>query len=156
MGWESFTLLVLGLTLTIVGWLIDRLEHFPGLERLLAREACNAIDALSLLASDGRYSFLPTHPGFKPIIAVWPDLSFSANVAIVARSVAFTQFGPTVENHFELIARSAENVELSSRWLYAPAMEKFKERIKKRVFWLGTVVFWFGIAVSFAAGLIEK
>jgi hypothetical protein len=153
--WGSLTLLVVGLILTIVGWFFDRLVHFPVLERLIDKEACGAIDALGLLASDDRCGLLPELPGFRVIIAAWPNLSSSASASIIARSVAFVQFGPTVENHFELIARSAEDVELPPRWRYAPAMECFKGKIERRVFWLGTVVFWIGIALSLVAGLMD-
>jgi len=155
MGWGPLLLLIVGLSLAIAGWFCDRLNNFPTLERLLAKRARDAIDALNLLATNNRHELFPAHPGFSVIVAAWPGLSGDANVAVIGRSVAYVQFGPTVENHFELIARSIENAELPPRWRYATAIELFKGQIAKRVFWLGAVIFWVGIAVSLAAGLLE-
>jgi hypothetical protein len=149
-------LLVVGLVLTVAGWFFDRLAHFPRLERLVAKQTHDALDGLRFLAQNDRHGLLPVHPGFRPLVAAWPGLAATANAATIARSVAFMEFGgATISNDFELIARSSDNAEIPPRWRHASAIEVLQSRMKKRVFWLGTVVFWAGIVVSLAAGLIE-
>lgn len=156
MTWWPFMLLVVGLVLTVAGWFFDRLAHFPRLERLVAKQAHDALNGLGLLAQNERHGLLPAHPGFRPLVAAWPGLAVTANATTIARSVAFMEIGvAAISNDFELIARLSDNTEISPRWRHASAIDLFQSRMKKRVFWLGTAVFWTGIVVSLSAGLIE-
>lgn len=141
--------------MTIAGWFFDRLAHFPALGRWVARNAHDALDALALLAQNNRHALLPAHPGFPVIVSAWPGLEARSRAKAIGRSVAFIQFGGQVSNDFELIARGADESELSPRWRHTAAAKEFQSRIDNQTFWYGTVVFWLGIAVTLTAGLID-
>lgn len=151
----SSIILLAGLVVTILGWFFDRLAHFPALAKIVARDAHYALDGLALLAEDNRRALLPAHPGFTIIVSSWPGLDTSAAPEVIARSVAFIQFGGQISNDFELIARKRTDVELSPRWRHALAVKEIQSRAEKRAFWYGTVVFWVGIGLSLTAGVMD-
>ncbi|MBI3914670.1 MAG: hypothetical protein HY327_10865 [Chloroflexi bacterium] len=150
-----FGLLILGVALSIVGWLFDRLSKLNWLMRLVASEQANALQALELLAQNDKHLLLSGHPGFKVLVAHWPGMSNRNTITGIGRSVAFIEFGGQVKNDFELIAHSGDEQKIDPRWRFSQAQQAINAELDKKVFWGGTIVFSLGIVISLISGVIE-
>ncbi|MBM4465165.1 MAG: hypothetical protein FJ014_06400 [Chloroflexi bacterium] len=151
----TFGLLILGVALSILGWLFDRLSKLNWLLKLVASEQASALQALELLAQNARYLLLSKHPGFGVLISRWPGLSKRNSITGIGRSVAFIEFGQQVQNDFELIAYSAGKQEIDPRWRYSQAQQVMNAELDKQVFWGGTIVFYLGIVITLISGVVE-
>lgn len=155
MEWLPFALLLLGIGIAIIGWLFDRLSQIDWLLKRVNPRYYHGTQALRLLAENERRALLPKHPGFHILLELWPSTMPVGSVALLGRSVAFVEFGPTVSNDFELIKYDSARNEVSTRWKYSEAIKKLSEAHHKNIFWLGTVVFFLGITITLISGLIN-
>ncbi len=155
MRWISFAFLILGTALSVVGWFFDRVRHMDKLLVCLAPNYFYGLKGLNDLAADARHALSTTHPGFRPILELWPEVASVDKVAFVGRSVAFTVFGARVMNDFELILYDANSSELAPRWRHAAAERSFAKEFDSRVLRIGGIVFWVGITITVASGVFE-
>jgi hypothetical protein len=155
MNWPLLTLFVLGNILAILGWFFDRTREIDWLARVMVRDYVYGSRALDDLATDPKRAILPSHLGFNVLLTRWPNLPNKKAVASIGRSIAFTEFGPEVKNDIELIALDQALNHLESRWLFSSARQELQKQADKRIFIFGTIMFFLGIAVSIASGVIE-
>lgn len=156
MKWLSFALLSLGLLISVIGWAFDRSTQIPWLHQWVDEDHYEGIDALEALSQNEKRALLPVHPGFWVLLQHWPSPVDITHVNQLRRSVAFTEFGPQIVNDFEIIAYDAtQNEQQGERWRYSAAKTLLTEAYERKVFWLGAVVFFIGIAIAFVAGLVQ-
>ena len=152
MEWLVFALLLFGVGLSVAGWFLDRVAGFGWLLRYVDTDYYHGVGALRLLSGSEKRALLPAHPGFRVLLSRWPG-GKPDSVALIGRSVAFVEFGSTVSNDFELLLYDTARNEISARWRYSEAHESLSKNHRKRVFWLGTPVFFLGIAIALASGV---
>ena len=150
-----FGLLVFGLLLTVVGWFFDRIDHFPWLAQIVSSENSAAISALDILSENNRRALTKRHPGFKILLESWPNFDEKDSVKFIGRSVPYMEFGSIVSNDFELLAYNGANENVGKPWSESKARRLFSLRFDRAKFWIGTVVFYFGVLISLIAAIIE-
>ena len=139
--WFLFSLFIIGIILAILGWLFDRVSHFPWLMRKISPDYVNGINVLDTLAENEKHAITTFHPGFNVILERWQGLNRKSLVTLIGRSVAYVGFGPQVTSDFELIAYDKDRSEITPRWKNSSARSLFVDEQNKRLFWIGTVVF---------------
>ena len=154
MRWLLFSLFVLGLLIVVLGWFFDRAANFNFLLKKIAPDYVHGINALDILAENNKRALIPKHPGFIVLLSRWPDQPLTSSVAIISRSVAYTEFGPQVKNDFQLILRDAQQNEISPRWSEANARGMLENELNRKLFITGTIIFFIGISVSFFSGFL--
>jgi len=150
----SLALLLTGVALSVIGWLFDRITNLPLLLKMISPDYLYGTEALRLLAANDRRHLLSTHRGFQVLLNRWPH-SYSDQAASIGRSVAFTEFGAQITNDFELRLCDATQADIAQRWSLTLAQKQLDAELEKRTFWLGTVVFFVGIVITLASGLID-
>ena len=155
MEWLLLTLLLFGTGLSVVGWFFDRLSKFGWLLRYVDRNYYHAVQALRLLRDSEKRSLLPAHAGFRVLLNLWPADIPIESIALIGRSVAFIEFGATVRNDFELLLYDSGRNEISPRWSYSEAYGRLSKTHRERVFWMGTGVFFVGIAIVLGSRIID-
>ena len=155
MRWFLFLLFIIGIILAILGWFFDRVSYFPWLMRKISPDYVNSINALDTLAANKKHALTPFHPGFNALLERWPNLSKKLSVVLIGRSVAYMAFGEQVKGDFELIAFDKDNAEIKPRWKESAARSLFVDEEDKKIFWIGTVVFFNGLGIAFVSRLID-
>ena len=64
-------------------------------------------------------------------------------------------FGPNVKDDIDLIARDNEENEVRGKWTYSEARKALIASRDRRLFWIGTLVCFAGIAITATTGWLE-
>jgi uncharacterized BrkB/YihY/UPF0761 family membrane protein len=155
MRWFLFSLFALGLLIAVFGWFFDRAANFSFLLKRIAPDYVHGINALGILAYNNKRALTSRHRGFIVLLSRWPDHPLISSVAFIGRSVAYMEFGPRVKNDFQLILRDAQQNEINPSWSEANARNSLENELNRKLFTIGTIIFFTGISVSFVSGLLE-
>jgi hypothetical protein len=147
---------VLGVVITITGWFFDRAKSFNWLVSFIAPDYVSAKQALNDLKQNEKIGLTPYHEGFQFLLDKWPNLSNKDSVCFIGRSVAFISFKPEISNDIELIAYDKDKNEVKERWIISEASVAIEGLIERKLFSIGCVLFWFGIAVSIVSYLVSS
>ncbi len=155
MKWLLLGLFVAGMTLAVIGWFFDRATKFNFLLNIISSDYVYGINALDVLAENDKRGFGLNHPGFTVLLQRWPEYPKERSVVFIRRSIAYMAFGARVKNDFDLILLDANKNEIKPRWSEAEARNLLGDELNRKLFRLGTIVFFVGIAISFTSGLLQ-
>jgi len=141
--------------LAVIGWFLDKAFRFKWLMKKYFSDQSNGIDALDFLASNVQHTVTLEHLGFSVIMERWPQAKEKDLVRYIGRGPAFIKFGSQIENDFAIVMYDEDKNKIEPVWTESSARHALVEEIDKRLFWIGKVVFFGGILLSFVAGLIE-
>ena len=150
-----FILSLVGLLVTLFGWLFDRALDISWVARLIAPAYFHAKAVLNQLEGNSRLAITADERGCVELLKRWPGLADITSVGMISRSIAFMSFGPTVTPEIELIARRADKSEILPRWRMAAARHDLEHEAKTRVFRVGAIVFSIGLAISLLAAVLQ-
>ena len=147
---------VVGALLSVAGWVIERAFKFEWLRRRLAVEADTALRALDRLRADPKLGFTREDPAFVILSAAWPRFPHTLQIHAIGRTVAYVEFGSDVKNQIglTLFDEKLKRVE-GYDWTIAAATEALVAPIEKRFRYIGTSVFFIGVAITLAAASVR-
>lgn len=149
-------LFIVGIIFTITGWFFDRAKSFNFLLSWISPEYVFAQQALADLKKDQKIALTKNHEGFEVLLKKWPDLSEKESVVYIGRSVAYMSFGPEMSSDIEIIAFDKDQNEIKNRWAMSNANATFESIIDKKLFIIGTILFWFGIVISVVSHILSS
>ena len=155
MGYLLFSLFLVGLILAIIGWFFEKAFRFDWLINKFFPNQSKGLKALNFLASNIKHEITKEHPGFNVIIERWSQKGDEASVEYIGRGPAYIKFGSRVENDFAVVAYDKNKNKIEPVWTESSARHVLLEEIDKRLFWIGKVIFFSGILLSFVSGLLE-
>ncbi|MGH7871598.1 MAG: hypothetical protein ACREQO_05200 [Candidatus Binatia bacterium] len=144
-----------GIALTILGWLFARVIQARWLLMLVTPDYVKGMTVLNELASNEKFVATVKRPGVRVLLNVWPGLADKGHVESIQRSVAYMVFGPNVKDDIDLIARDNDENEVGGKWTYSEARKVLIASRDKRLFWIGTLVFFAGMAITVTTGWLE-
>jgi len=115
----------------------------------------NGLNTLNFLASNVKHRISQEHQGFNVILERWPQPDDKDSVRYIGRGPAYIKFGSRVENDFALVMYDKDNNRIEPVWTESSARHLILEEIDKRLFWIGKVIFFGGILLSFVSGLLD-
>lgn len=152
------SLFIAGIVVTIIGWFFENAKRFKWLMLRIAPEYILGKNALDDLEKDQKTALTKNHEGFNVLLEKWPNLQEKNNVEYIGRSVAFISFGSQVKNDIQLIPYDSNQKEIPNRWSFLEAREKIEEISERKLFRIGTFLFWCGLllsAISYIVGSIS-
>jgi hypothetical protein len=151
---KLFGLFVIGLVLTVTGWMFDRALDIKEFAKIALPGYIYGNELLNALEQDPTLAAVPSNPGFRPIIAWWPQLEDKGAVQTISRSPAFIDFGSSVTNDILLIPKDGDAKQRGPSWRMSLARRQLAERARARLFWMGAVIFFVGVIVSATSGTL--
>ncbi len=141
-----------GIAITILGCLLARVVEARWLLMLVTPNYVKGMAILNELASNEKFVATVKRPGVRVLLNLWPGLADKGHVESIQRSVAYMVFGPHVKDDIDLIARDNEENEVKGKWTYSEARKALIASRDRRLFWIGTLVCFAGIAITATTG----
>lgn len=147
---------IIGALLSVAGWVIERAFKFEWLRRRLAPEADTALRALDVLRADPKLGFTRDDPVFIILSAVWPRFPHSSQIYAIGRTVAYMELGSEVKNQIglTLFDEKLKRVE-GYEWTIEEATDALIAPIERRFRYIGTTIFFVGVAITLVAAFVR-
>lgn len=150
-----FSLFIFGLILAVIGWFFEKVFHFTWLMKKFFPDQLDGLNALDFLSSDVKHRISEEYTGFRVILERWPQPGNTDSVQFIGRGPAYIKFGSQVENDFVLIMYDEGKNKIEPSWTESSARIMILKEIDKKLFWIGKIIFFCGIAISIISGLME-
>lgn len=147
---------IVGVLLSIAGWVIERAFKLEWLRRRICTEADTALRALEALRADPKLGIEHNDPAFAVLSAAWPRFPDRPPIRAIGRTVAYVEFGSEVKNQIglTLFDERLNHVE-GHDWTISEANDALVAPIEKRFRYVGITVFFVGVAVTIAAAIVR-
>lgn len=150
-----FSLFIFGIILAVIGWFFEKAFRFAWLMKRFFPDQLNGINALDFLGSNVKHEITPENQGFGVILERWPQPGDKDSVRYIGRGPAYIKFGSRVENDFALVMYDEDKNKIEPIWTESSARHVLHQEIDKKLFWIGKVIFFSGIVISFVSGLLN-
>jgi len=139
--------------LIIVGWLVEKAERFRWLRNFVAPVQNITIETLDSLKVD--YAIKAGSLQGRTLISIWPNLKDPTVIEYIGRSIIYQEFQTDqIQNNIQLIAYAKDKI-VVDKWTIVEAKIILNGILTRRLFILGTIIFWIGLISTFISGLIE-